>query len=144
MFHHIISNGLYKVPTSHTFTSIIPFSLSPYSFYSFFMSDMKCMGEFGFTLTHVSLKSSPSASYFDQFFLQQLHERYLHETTCTIDLFHTLLQCLRLEVQAEVDNMIEDKNIKNVSSSPARLYVTPPPPEPVVCPIIRFIYSPKK
>ena len=59
----LISNG---VPTSHTCTSIMPFSLSPYSFYSFVMSDIKLMVSFGFTITHVSLKSSLISSSVEQ------------------------------------------------------------------------------
>ena len=59
----LISNGF---PTSHTCTSIMPFSLSPYSFYSFVMSDIKLIVSVGFTITHVSLKYSLSYSSVDQ------------------------------------------------------------------------------
>ena len=59
----LIRNGF---PTSHTCTSIMPFSLSPYSFYSFVMSDIKLMVSFGFTITHVSLKSSLISSSVEQ------------------------------------------------------------------------------
>ena len=59
----LIRNG---VPKSHTCTSIMPFSLSPYSFYSFVMSDIKLMVSFGFTINHVSLKSSLISPSVDQ------------------------------------------------------------------------------
>ena len=42
--------------------------------------------------------------------VQQLHERYSPESTCTIYLFHTFLQCLILGIHAAVDGTIEDLN----------------------------------
>ena len=45
--------------------------------------------------------------------VKELHEKDLPETTCTIDLFHALLQCLRLVVWAAVGDTIEYRNANN-------------------------------
>ena len=39
---------------------------------------------------------------------------YMHETTCTIDLLHTLMKFLILFVQEVVENAIEDTNATNI------------------------------
>ena len=46
-------------------------------------------------------------------YVQQLHEIDLPEITCIIYLFHTLLKCLILLVQSEVDNKIKDTHANN-------------------------------
>ena len=82
IFHHIINNAFCKVPTSQKFTCMITFSLSPYQFSLFVMSDMKDMGSFEFTLTHASLKYPPSASSFDPNVSNNCMKDTPPQTTC--------------------------------------------------------------
>ena len=131
--HHIFSNSFYKVPTSNTCTSNMPMSLLPSQFSSFFMSYIKGMREFGLTLTHVSLKSSPSASCVNQ----NLCNNCMKETspippvpqTCPTFFCSDLDWALRQQLKMRQKKLIRPIFL----SSLARLYVTPLPPESVVC-----------
>ena len=65
MYHHLITYDLCKVPTSHILTQSFHCHYQPIIFV-FFIANMKGMGEFGFTVIHVSFKSFPSGYYVDQ------------------------------------------------------------------------------